>query len=69
MTEGPIELSLRSARRSFRVAEIDARGKRKAVETSEEQDAVLNILLSKVREKDSLGRVVLARASMKRKPE
>ena len=66
--EGPVHVSLRAARRAFKVLGLDAQGRNTPVPVSEETDAVLNILLGKDREKDSLGRVLLAKMSMARKP-
>jgi len=67
--DGTMEITLRAARRSFRVAEIDARGKRKSVDASEEKDAVLNILLGQDKDKDTLGRIALARVKFRRSAE
>ena len=67
--EAPVYVSLRAARRAFKVLGLNAQGRNTPVAVSEETDAVINALLGKDRERDSLGRVVLAKASMKRKPE
>jgi hypothetical protein len=67
--EAPVTLSLRAARRAFKVTKIGANGRPKPIAASEARDAVLDILLADHQEKDSLGRVVLAKASMKRKTE
>jgi hypothetical protein len=67
--DGSFHVALRAARRSFRVAEIDAQGRRISVEATEEQNAVLNILLGQEQDKDTLGRVALAKVSMRRKSE
>jgi hypothetical protein len=64
--EAPMMFALKTARRSFRVIETDTRGQPKPSVSNEEQDAVLNILLGKDQEKDSLGRIVLAKISMRR---
>ena len=66
--EAPVFVSLRAARRAFKVLGLGAQGRNTPIAVSEETDAVLNILLGKDREKDSLGRVVLAKMSMARKP-
>jgi hypothetical protein len=67
--DGSMEITLRAARRSFRVAEVDARGKRKSVDVTEEKDAVLNILLGREQDKDTLGRIALARVKFRRTSE
>ena len=67
--EAPVALSLRAARRAFKVLGLDAQGRYRPERLDEQQDAVLNTMLGKGRETDSLGRVVLAKATRKRKTE
>jgi hypothetical protein len=62
----PVTLSLVAGRRSF-TAMVDGAEVPNSANQSPNKDAILNVLLHKVQEKDRLGRVVLAEARMQRR--
>ena len=67
--DGNIHLTLRTVRgtrRSFRISKLDEHGRRISEDITDEQDAVLNILLGPSKDKDTLGRVELAKVTMRR---
>lgn len=64
--EAPVTLSMRAEEGAFKVFAVDAAGKKTRVKVTTEQDKVVNALLGDGRERDALGRVLLARATMKR---
>jgi len=65
----PVEVALRAGRRGFDITRADVSGDAPRDPAADiNKDAILNVLISKGREKDPQGRVLLACARMKRRP-